>query len=59
MRGVWSFSNYLIEAGEEFNVIGQNPGFDDDDSAFNATPAISDGQIFVRSDKRLYCISED
>jgi hypothetical protein len=24
----------------------------------NATPAISDGEIFLRSDKRLYCIAE-
>ena len=25
----------------------------------HATPAISDGQIFLRTDKRLYCIAED
>jgi outer membrane protein assembly factor BamB len=25
----------------------------------NATPAISDGQIFLRTDKRLYCIAEE
>jgi hypothetical protein len=26
--------------------------------AFSATPAIADGQIFIRSDKQLYCIEE-
>ncbi len=25
----------------------------------NATPAISDGQIFLRTDEHLYCIAED
>jgi hypothetical protein len=25
----------------------------------NATPAISDGQIFLRTDKHLYCIAEE
>ena len=25
----------------------------------NATPAISDGQIFLRTDGHLYCIAED
>lgn len=24
---------------------------------FSATPAISDGQIFIRSNKHLYCVS--
>ncbi|MEO1525245.1 MAG: PQQ-binding-like beta-propeller repeat protein, partial [Planctomycetota bacterium] len=51
--------SYVIEAGDEFEVVGQNPGFPDDETPFNATPAISDGEIFVRSDKRLYCIAED
>lgn len=27
-----------------------------DDSVFNATPIVDDGQIIIRSDKRLYCI---
>jgi len=50
--------SYIIEAGDEFTVIGHNKGFTDDESPFNGSPAISDGQIFVRSDSRLYCISE-
>jgi outer membrane protein assembly factor BamB len=25
----------------------------------NATPAISDGQIFLRTDKHLYCVAEE
>ena len=29
-----------------------------DDSMFNATPALSDGQIIIRSDRYLYCIGK-
>lgn len=29
----------------------------DDDSAFHGTPAISDGEVFLRSDRYLYCIA--
>ena len=29
-----------------------------DDSVFNATPAILDGQLLLRSDRYLYCIGK-
>ena len=29
-----------------------------DDSRTNASPAVSDGRIFLRTDRRLYCIEE-
>ena len=50
--------SYVIRSGDEFNVVGHNPAFDGDDSSFNASPAISAGQLFVRSEKRLYCIAD-
>lgn len=30
-----------------------------DDSVFNATPAVSDGQLLLRSDRALYCIGRE
>jgi hypothetical protein len=29
-----------------------------DDSVFNATPVVSDGQLLLRSDRFLYCIGK-
>ena len=46
---------FVLAAGPRFRQIGQNK-LDNDESQFNASPAISRGQIFLRSDKRLYCI---
>ena len=51
--------SYVIEAGQEFKILGHNAPFDNDDSAFSSSPAISDGQIFIRSEKRLYCIAAE
>ena len=48
---------HVVEATDEFKKVGDNK-FSDDDSRFNATPAISDGEIFIRSNNRLYCIAE-
>ena len=31
----------------------------DEREEFSATPAISDGQLFIQSEKFLYCIAED
>jgi outer membrane protein assembly factor BamB len=45
---------YVIEAKPEFNLLATNNL--DDKSGFNATPAISQGDLFVRSNKSLYCI---
>jgi outer membrane protein assembly factor BamB len=46
---------FVLATGPRFRQIGQNK-LDNDESQFNASPAISRGQIFLRSDKRLYCI---
>jgi len=46
---------YVIDAKPEFKLLATNQMVEDG-SEFNATPAISDGKIFVRSNRRLYCI---
>lgn len=53
-----SGESYVIQAGPEFTVIAHNAAFDGDESAFSATPAVSDGELFVRSEAALYCIAE-
>ncbi len=49
---------YVLEPGDTLKVLATNK-FASDDSVFNATPAVSNGQLFVRSDKYLYCIAND
>jgi outer membrane protein assembly factor BamB len=53
---------YLTRDGRTF-VLAAQPRFNQlavndlrDGSAFNASPAISDGRIYIRSDRFLYCI---
>jgi len=46
---------YVIDAKPEFNLLASNE-LADDGTEFNATPAISEGKLFVRSNRRLYCI---
>ncbi|RMF43965.1 MAG: serine/threonine protein kinase [Planctomycetota bacterium] len=41
--------------GDSFEPIATNV-FANDDSIFNATPAVSDGHLYLRSDRALYCI---
>jgi outer membrane protein assembly factor BamB len=45
---------FVFDAHAELSQVTQNPALDDSD--FNATPAIADGQLFLRSDEALYCI---
>ena len=46
---------YVIQAGPEFEVIGRNPL-----NEFSmASPAISDGSLFIRTASKLYRITED
>jgi hypothetical protein len=42
---------------KKFELVSQNV-IEGDDSPFNGTPAISDNQLFLRSNKFLYCISK-
>ncbi len=48
---------YVLDAGTEFKKIAVNRVTADQED-FSATPAISGGAIFVRSNKNLYCIDE-
>lgn len=44
----------VIEAGPEFNILAKNPLGE----KVQASPAISHGQIFIRTDKHLFCIGK-
>lgn len=47
---------YVLLAKPTFAVLAQNQ-LASDASDFNASPAISDGQLFLRSNRFLYCIA--
>ena len=46
---------YVIEPSNELKILAQNK-FASDESLFNATPAVDNGQLFLRSYKYLYCV---
>ncbi len=46
---------YVYLPGDSFEILAHNK-IDGDDTDFNATPAVSDGKLFLRSDQALYCI---
>ena len=46
---------FVFEAKPEFKLVAHNQ-LTDDDSDFNATPAVVDRQLFLRSNRTLYCI---
>ncbi len=48
---------YIFAADKEMKQIAVNMVTDESEE-FSATPAISDGQIFIRSNKRLYCVED-
>jgi hypothetical protein len=52
-----SGSCIVLKAGDKFEQLAVNSVTTDRES-FGATPAISNGEIFLRSDKHLYCVSE-
>ena len=47
----------VLKLGEKFEVVARNR-FGSDTADFSATPAISDGQLFIRSSKKLYCVAD-
>ena len=47
----------VVKLGDTFEFMGRN-SFASDRSNFTGTPAISDGQIFVRSYQHLYCLAK-
>lgn len=54
-----SGESYVIDPDNEFKLVSHNPAFADDESAFSSTPAASDGDLFIRSDRFLYCIAPE
>ena len=48
---------YVLEATPELTQIAHNKLADESD--FSGSPAVSDGQLFLRSDQYLYCIATD
>ena len=49
---------FVVVAEPRFEQLAHNV-IESDGSVFNATPAISSGQLLVRSDKFLYCIGSE
>jgi hypothetical protein len=45
----------VVKAGPTFEVLARN----DLEETIVATPAVSDGEIFLRGDKHLYCIGPE
>ncbi len=48
---------YVFKLGDEFEQVAANK-FGSDEADFSASPAISEGEIFIRSSKKLYCVAE-
>jgi outer membrane protein assembly factor BamB len=48
---------YVVAAEPTFKLLAHNT-LDSDTSVFNASPAVSESQLFLRSDKHLYCIGQ-
>jgi len=49
---------FVLDGKPKMEVLKQNR-FASDDSVFNATPAISNGQLFLRSYTHLYCVMSE
>ena len=47
---------FVVEVGDEMKQVGVNT-FASDRSDYSATPAISNGEIFIRSAKAIYCVA--
>lgn len=45
---------FVFEATPEMKQVARNPALDESD--FNATPAIANGKMYLRSNSKLYCI---
>ncbi len=48
---------YVLKAGNEFEQLAVNRVTSDTED-FSATPAAVDGELYLRSDKHLYCVAE-
>jgi hypothetical protein len=50
-----SKGTYVVAAKPEYELLAHNT-FADDDSRTNASPAVHNGQLLLRTDRNLYCI---
>jgi outer membrane protein assembly factor BamB len=48
---------HVIKAGDAFESLAVNRVTSEPED-FSASPAIADGQLYIRSSKHLYCIGE-
>lgn len=46
----------VVKPGPRLDVVAQNKINPEGDEIFRASPAVSEGQLFLRSDRALYCI---
>lgn len=53
-----SGDGYVIRVGDDFEQLATNR-FDSDTGEYSATPAVSDGQLFIRSTNTLYCVEQE
>jgi outer membrane protein assembly factor BamB len=49
---------FVLRATDQFEQLAVNRVTTETED-FSATPALSDGQIFVRSNRHLYCIAQN
>ena len=49
-------TTHVFKASDKFESLAANQVTTDDET-FSATPAISRGELFIRSNKHLYCVS--
>ena len=49
---------FVFPPGDQFEPIAQNV-FESDDTDFNASPAVSQGKLYLRSDQAIYCIGSE
>ena len=55
-----SGETYVVELGAEYKLLAVNRvSAESDESIFNSTPAISDGDLFIRSSSALYCVGAE
>jgi hypothetical protein len=47
---------FVLKASDKFEQLATNRVTSESED-FSATPAVSDGQLFIRSSKHLYCIA--
>ena len=47
---------YVVAAGPEFKLLATNEI--EPRGIFNASPAVADGRLYLRSNRFLYCIGE-